>query len=361
MSLQDVAYQLANQDEKVVLIYAFNATGKTRLSIAFRDASKKPEDGRYSGVYYNALSEDLFIWDNGAENSEGNIRIIVRPSSLNRFHGLLSEDAVREKLRPYNFVFDFEFELYEDPEGGIKSISFFMGGDDNCETADSIKISRGEERIFVWCFFLALFELEDFTVGQSEYFFIDDPVSSVDEQNIFVTASILYDLIERHHQKTKIIISTHHIGLFSILADWLLRGEKGEKFKKISKVFILRREGESLTLENPKSDVFLYHLQLLQVLHQACQVQLYAYHFALLRQVLENIASFLGVGRVSYVLEQIGFTDPAKLNRIINTLSHKNIYTYQMDIMVKDNELLFRDILDRLISTYNFVLHTRTP
>jgi hypothetical protein len=32
-----------------------------------------------------------------------------------------------------------------------------------------------------------------------------------------------------------------------------------------------------------------------------------AYHFVLVRQVLENLASFLGVGQFGYVLEQIGF------------------------------------------------------
>lgn len=361
MSLQDVTSQLVKLNKRVVLIYAFNATGKTRLSVSFKDATKNPEDGRHAGVYYNAFSEDIFIWDNDIENNEESIRIIVRPSSLNRFHGLLTEDAIREKLKPYNLSFDFAFELYEDPEKGIESISFFLKDDENNEEAGSIKISRGEERIFVWCFFLALFEVEGWADEQSEHLFIDDPVSSLDDHNIFVTASTLYDLIESHHEKRKIIITTHHIGLFSILADWLLKGEKGEKFKKVSKLFILKREGERLSLESPKNDVFLYHLRLLQVLKQACQEQLYTYHFALLRQVLENISSFLGVGRVSYVLEQIGFDDPARVNSIINTLSHKNIYYYQADVMVPDNENLFRDIFDRLISTYNFVLHTGTP
>ncbi len=52
-----------------------------------------------------------------------------------------------------------------------------------------IKISRGEERIFVWCFFLALFEVETDGAGEQDaQLFIDDPVSSLDEHNIFVTA-----------------------------------------------------------------------------------------------------------------------------------------------------------------------------
>src|SRR5581483_4861312 len=81
------------------------------------------------------------------------------------------------------------------------------------------KISRGEERVFVWSFFLALFEVEGWADKQSAHFFIDDPVSSLDDHNIFVTATTLIDLIEDHYEKRKIIITTHHIGLFSILAD----------------------------------------------------------------------------------------------------------------------------------------------
>lgn len=358
MNLSEIATQLCDLKEKVILIYAFNATGKTRLSVVFKDKTKNTEDGKHTGVYYNAFSEDLFVWDNDLDNDENNIRIMVRPSSLNRFHGLLTEDAVREKLKPYNPKYDFSFELYENPEKGIETISFFLKEEEDHEDSSSIKISRGEERIFVWCFFLALFEVEGWADEQSAHFFIDDPVSSLDDHNIFVTAATLYDLIESHYENRKIIISTHHIGLFSILFDWLLKGEKGEKFKKVSKQFIFKREGNNLMLESPKNDVFLYHLRLLQLLDQARQEQLYTYHFALLRQVLENIASFLGVGRVSYVLEKIGIDDPARISRIINTLSHKNIYYHQTDVMVPDNEALFRDVFERLNRTYNFVLHT---
>ena len=76
-----------------------------------------------------------------------------------------------------------------------------------------IKISRGEERIFVWCFFLALFEVEGWADKQSSHFFIDDPVSSLDDHNIFITAETLFELIEKYFKKRKIIITTHHIGL----------------------------------------------------------------------------------------------------------------------------------------------------
>jgi hypothetical protein len=64
-------------------------------------------------------------------------------------------------------------------------------------------VSRGEERIFVWCLFLALFEVEGWADKQSSHFFIDDPVSSLDDHNIFITAATFLDLIESHFDKRK--------------------------------------------------------------------------------------------------------------------------------------------------------------
>jgi hypothetical protein len=40
----------------------------------------------------------------------------------------------------------------------------------------------------------------------------------------------------------------------------------------------------------------------------------------LVRQVLENLASFLGVGQFGYVLEEIGFEKEEKIPELINIL-----------------------------------------
>ena len=55
-----------------VLLYAFNGTGKTRLSTAFKDLGKAvDENGEVQTrdtLYFNAFTEDLFSWDNDLEN-----------------------------------------------------------------------------------------------------------------------------------------------------------------------------------------------------------------------------------------------------------------------------------------------------
>ncbi|MBA4284057.1 MAG: anticodon nuclease [Xanthomonadaceae bacterium] len=361
MNHDDIAKEILAAKERIILAYAFNATGKTRLSVAYKDATKTNE-GVHTGVYYNAYSEDLFVWQNDPEDSDSTICLDIRKSSLNRFHGALSEDDIRAKLNRYRPGYRFEFIPHDDPEDGIKAVHFFYeeaAADDPSDISKvSIKISRGEERIFIWCFFLALFEVEGWADQQSSHFFIDDPVSSLDDHNIFITASTIFDLIEEHFEKRKLVITTHHLGLFSILADWLNKGEKASKFKKHARICTLSAKNGDLSLESCRNDVFLYHLRLLQVLEQAHAAKdVRAYHFPLLRQVLENVSSFLGVGQFGFVLQQIGISDADAVANIINTLSHKKVYYYESDELSSDSKELFDSVFEKIKAKYNFVLH----
>lgn len=357
--IASVAQAIYDLEKNLILIYAFNGTGKTRLSVAFKDLSKAQNGGNHAGVYYNAYSEDLFYWDNDEDNSSENIRLLVQKSTLNQYHSLFDENNLREKLFLYKPKYDFDLKFYEDVALGIEAIRFFLKTEGEAtEASEAIKISRGEEQTFIWCFFLALFEVQGWTGQRSSHFFIDDPVSSLDDHNIFVTAASLMDLIDNHFKNRKIIITTHHVGFFAILADWLTKGEKAAAYKKQVQMHILKRDGNTISLVSCEKDVFLYHLELIQTVRNAINKnELYAFHFALLRQILENVSSFLGVGRISYVLEQIGITDSDEVTRIVNTLSHKTVFRYEARELVEDNVRLFHEIFSALMSKYNFVIH----
>ena len=117
---------------------------------------------------------------------------------------------------------------------------------------------------------------------------------------IAYTASTLYDLIEQHCDERKLVIATHHVGMFSTLSGWLMRGEKGKRHRPRTRASILSAKHGEISLETHRSDVFLYHLRLLQMLEQARQEKKgRAHHFAQLRQLLETVSSFLGVSRIS--------------------------------------------------------------
>ena len=100
MELIEIAKSLKEAKENIILVYAFNATGKTRLSVAYKDATKQEE--QHAGVYYNAYSEDLFVWENEEET-----QLMIMPSSLNKFHSLLDEEKIREKLKPFKPKYNF--------------------------------------------------------------------------------------------------------------------------------------------------------------------------------------------------------------------------------------------------------------
>ena len=68
-SLTQIAQLLIDSQKKVQLIYAFNGTGKTRLSRELKDLISPKEidsEVEYQSkvLYYNAFTEDLFYWNN---------------------------------------------------------------------------------------------------------------------------------------------------------------------------------------------------------------------------------------------------------------------------------------------------------
>ena len=73
-SLIEIAQKIKDTNKRVQLIYAFNGSGKTRLSREFKEliAPKNPEteeeETKIKIMYYNAFTEDLFYWDNDLDN-----------------------------------------------------------------------------------------------------------------------------------------------------------------------------------------------------------------------------------------------------------------------------------------------------
>lgn len=350
-SINEIAEQLKNVDEYIRCIYAFNSTGKTRLSVAFKDITKAENNDKHAGVYYNAYSEDLFDWDNDEPNDNANIKLNIKTSSLNEFYSLLKEETIEDELAAFNPSYKFKFNPHENPVIGIESVSFFKVGNEDV----SIKISSGETHIFIWCYFLALFKIEGWADKQDAHFFIDDPVSSLDDNNIFLTADTIVQLVEDNfNTDRKIILTTHHIGLFSVLYDRFNYGEKSGRYKPNSSFFMLKRQGDELELRPINNEVFLYHLHLLQVLDEARKSQLCTYHFVLLRQLLENIVSFLGKSKIKFVLQEINVDKPEEKIHMLNSLSHKKVFVPQIKEMNENEIKDFNEIFQNILVKYNF-------
>lgn len=86
-SLNEIAEQLRDSNKKVQLIYAFNGSGKTRLSRTFKELISPKNLGEAEGeqeekskvLYYNAFTEDLFYWDNDLL-ADTDRRLVIRPN-----------------------------------------------------------------------------------------------------------------------------------------------------------------------------------------------------------------------------------------------------------------------------------------
>lgn len=80
-----------------VLLFAYNGTGKTRLSMEFKNAGKK--DGSSDTLYFNAYTEDLFFWDNDLENdTERYLRLNTASSFFSGFKELALEEKILRVL-----------------------------------------------------------------------------------------------------------------------------------------------------------------------------------------------------------------------------------------------------------------------
>ena len=329
---------LNNQD--FVLLYAYNCTGKTRISMEFKERGKRKRGIERDTLYFNAYTEDLFHWDNDLENdSERYLKINADSNFFSGFKELALEEKIFAYLERYA---DFDFKInYE------QWIITFSRGD-----ADHIKISRGEENIFIWCIFLAVCEL---TIDGSEaydwvkYLYIDDPISSLDDNNAIAVASDLAQLLKKGKGRFKTAISTHHGLFFNVMCNEL---------KKLPhKKYFLHRKSDSdtYTLRATDDTPFFHHVAMLSELQQAAESgKLYTHHFNMLRSILEKTAIFFGFDGFSNCIH--GVDDEVLYARALNLLSHGKYSVYEPREMVDDTKELFKKILSVFLDRYRFDL-----
>ncbi len=334
---------LNNKD--FVLLYAYNGTGKTRISMEFKERGKKPKDIERDTLYFNAFTEDLFHWNNDLDNDvERHLIINSKSIFFDGFKELALEEKIFAFLERYaDFDFRIDYEAW--------TITFSRGDNDH------IKISRGEENIFVWCIFLAIIQLviEDQEAYKwVKYLYIDDPISSLDDNNAIAVASDLATLLRKGQNRFKTVISSHHGLFFNVMCNEL---------KKLPhKKYFLHRPGSSnsYTLRTTTDTPFFHHVAMLGELQNAVQSgKLYTHHFNVLRSILEKTSTFFGFNDFSACIH--GVDDEVLFSRALNLLSHGKHSAYEPMEMVEDNKKLFQAILSGFTSRYRFDLPDLLP
>ena len=328
-----------NNNTKYVLLFAYNGTGNTRLSMEFKDAGKK--DGSRDTLYFNAYTEDLFHWDNDLEgDKERHLHFNSGSRFFSGFEGLALEEKIFSYLQRYA---DFDFKI--DYESSF--ISFSRGEEQN------IKISRGEENIFIWCIFLAICTLaiernESHTWVRNIY--IDDPISSLDDNNAIAVAVDLINTLKNPSNNIKCFISSHHGLFFNVL--WNEFKRLGNK--KCNTYFFYRSaQDEKYSLQKTDETPFFHHVAMLSELQQAVESnQIYTHHFNALRSIMEKTAVFFGYKDFSSCIH--GVDDEVLYARALNLLSHGKYSIYAPREMQEDNKELFKTIFNEFLRRYQF-------
>jgi hypothetical protein len=93
---------------------------------------------------------------------------------------------------------------------------------------------------------------------------------------------------------------------------------------------------------------------LAEVKRAADSGRLYAYHFNVLRGILEKTATFLGSDDFGVCIH--GMDDDELYARALNLMSHETYSLYQPAELVEDNKQLFRQVLDGFLQRYQFEL-----
>ena len=370
--LTDIAKKLQGANKKVQLIYAFNASGKTRLSGKFRELidpkTENSLDEQLSKVlYYNAFTEDLFYWDNDLDGDvDRKLRIQPNAFTKSAFEDLGLDFKVITVFQRYtqpNLTPRFS------PDFSEVTFSIERGTD---ESTGNLKISKGEESNFIWSVFYCLLdqvistrnvaevdERETNQFNDLEYIFIDDPVSSLDENHLIQLAVDVADLIKKSKEGNglKFIITTHNPLFFNVLHNELHSDDKVlDHERKTYSKYRLEKKGDGSFVLSPQlnDSPFSYHLYLLSELEAASKSgEIRKYHFNFIRNILEKSSTFLGRNSWNELLPKTtdGRPNPYQ-SRILNISSHSKQSGEEVQYISEDDKRVFRYLVRNIVNNY---------
>lgn len=358
-TLSEIAQDLQRAENKVQLIYAFNGVGKTRLSRKFKELispkTNSEEDGDSTNkiLYYNAFTEDLFYWDNDLENDVDR-KMLILPNSFTDW--IFNESGLENKVAEH-FSHYTNSKTTPQYSSDFTEVTFYIPGKSG-SVNEQIKISKGEESNFIWCIFYSMLEavIEELNEPKDnrstdrfddlQYIFIDDPVSSLDENHLVQLAVDLAQIIKNSKQESglKFIIATHSPLFFNVLFN---------EFKRYPKYILMKLEDNTYELQMQENDSpFAYHLYILRELKNAINTNsIKKYHFNLLRNLLEKTATFLGYPRWGELLKEM---DDKYATRLINLSSHSSLSTDESSILTDEDKEIIKNIVDFFEKTYHF-------
>ena len=331
---------------KIDLLYAFNGTGKTRLSRIF---SKLQEN---KVLCFNSMFLDEFKWSN-----ENYFLKIDNDSWILKF---IQEQGLENRIEDnfQKFCGDFICPSMDLNLGIIEFSAKTLDGYEN-----SIKISKAEESIFIWTVFYTfidsmIYELKEEKDNRStdvfdniEYIIIDDPVSSIDDIKIMNIAIKLYELIERINEiktnkKPSILITTHHALFYNTIYNLFNRTDY-ISFKS----FVLTKKEYSYFLEKKGDSPFGYHLILIDKIYNAIKEDsIEKNHFNMFRILLEKTSNYFGYKKYEDCLVDSDYKK--EIIKLINLYSHGNLPEFEYSDLTDEEKIIFKNAFNDFLNRY---------
>lgn len=392
-TLESLAANLITKKSKSSLLYAFNGSGKTRLSMAVKEKLDSDEIGQIQNMgidekkifYFNAFTEDLFSWDNDLQDDWDRKLNINLESTFLKY--ILEEQGKENEI----------IDLFQDylgilPEGNdlrtkqqiilpsfqnnYTTVKFSKtytakngNGEDERITENNIKISKGEESSFIWSIFYTFLNEVILTKNDDQdsfpnlkYIFIDDPVSSLDDRKIIEMAVDLASLIKKSNftkatetvprsSGLKFIITTHHPLFFNVLFNEL-KSDSCSRFVLEHKLQLTTGD-ETYHLKETSDSPFAYHLKVIDIIDEAIKEnQLEKYHYNLLRSLFEKTSTFLGYRSWEEIIPE---SEKDKVHRrYLNLFSHDKQSVEEFPDITEDDKEQFKVIYKSFIEKYYF-------
>lgn len=392
-TLESLAANLITKKSKSSLLYAFNGSGKTRLSMAVKEKLDSDELGRIQNMgidekkifYFNAFTEDLFSWDNDLQDDWDRKLNINLESTFLKY--ILEEQGKENEI----------IDLFQDylgifPEGNdlrtkqqiilpsfqnnFTTVKFSKtytakngNGEDERITENNIKISKGEESSFIWSIFYTFLNEVILTKNDDQdsfpnlkYIFIDDPVSSLDDRKIIEMAVDLASLIKKSNftkatetvprsSGLKFIITIHHPLFFNVLFNEL-KSDSCSRFVLEHKLQLTTGD-ETYHLKETSDSPFAYHLKVIDIIDEAIKEnQLEKYHYNLLRSLFEKTSTFLGYRSWEEIIPE---SEKDKVHRrYLNLFSHDKQSVEEFPEITEDDKEQFKVIYKSFIEKYYF-------
>lgn len=335
-TLEEVVYMLLpslvndkscpNNDKTLVsTLYAFNGTGKTRIS---RLISERDKD---DSLCFNAFFQDFFVWDNA-----NNILIIDKNSWV---VGCIDEQGLqKEVIDNFQKIYGSEtiFPFFSSDSSEVTFKVKVNDSENEDGLSGPIKVSKAEETLFILSIFYSLLQtaINELKISNPDdrstkffndlrYIIIDDPVSSVDDTIIIRISLAIFDLLNelpslKCEKKIEVLIETHHALFFNKINDML---ERKSKNIKLHRYILTKSKDAKFFLKDGEKRPFGYHILLRNNIEEAIKLDtVEKEHFNMFRILLEKTQLYFGYNQWDECIPK--FDDKKEAVVLMNMYSH---------------------------------------